>query len=77
MDFGAFTHPLIFFLGIITIITIFLSYISEDMYLFIIPSVAVIIYLSAEGYLDRWIWVVIGLASAFWFSYAIYGGGNR
>lgn len=75
MDLSMIANPEIFFLLIILVITVFLSYFSEDMYMFILPAVAVFIYLSYNGYIDRWVWVVIGIAAAFWFSYAIMRGG--
>lgn len=68
-------NPLIFFLLVVLVIVIFLSYFSDDMYMFILPAAAMFIYLSYNGYIDRWIYIVIAIASSFWLGFAIVRGG--
>lgn len=77
MDFSFTQNPLVFFFLVLIVVTVFLTFYSNDMYLFVLPIIALLIYLSYNGFIQSWIWVAIGLASSVWFSVAILKGGSN
>lgn len=48
------------------------------MYMFAIPIAGFLIYLSYEGYIMPWVWVVMSIVGALWFAFSLSKGGiNR
>lgn len=70
-------NPLIFFFLVIIVVVVFLSYYSDDMYLFAVPIVTFLVFLSYNDYIQSWIWIAITLAASFWFTIAALKGGSK